>query len=179
MKKNDLDSNTLENIFLRQILFSCKTFGQAKERGPLGPARHLVEEVKELIESLENFKQDTKSTMAVFDEYADCFILILDSYWRFCDASDIVSYHNTDELMRYFYHTIAAKQEINEKRKWNNQISKDNPTDQPIFHKKDSLLTCPMCKNKVDILHRDRPQPLRAIFVCKKCLENLLSIKLK
>lgn len=50
--------------------WSQKTFGSDEERGPIGPLKHLILEAEEAIESGER------------DEYADCFILILDAARR-------------------------------------------------------------------------------------------------
>lgn len=65
-----------------QVMSWCRaTFGKAPERGPTGPAKHLVKEAKELLEALGPEGQLT-SQAAIESELADCQILIWDIAYR-------------------------------------------------------------------------------------------------
>ncbi len=61
----------LLSLIKDQAEWSEKTFGTNKERGPLGPLKHLEKEAKE-----------AQNNPADILEYADCFILILDASRR-------------------------------------------------------------------------------------------------
>lgn len=71
---------------------------------PIPPIHHLKEELKELIEELENAKYQTIERIGF--EYADCLILLLGSAKRFGFTAN--------ELLNYCF----RKMEINEKRNW-------------------------------------------------------------
>lgn len=51
--------------------WSEKTFGSRRDRGPIGPLKHLEKEAREA--------QDNTLDLT---EYADCLIILLDASWR-------------------------------------------------------------------------------------------------
>lgn len=61
----------LDELIRDQAIWSQATFGPDTERGPVGALRHLA---KEAIEAAENPDD--------LEEYADCFLLILDAMRR-------------------------------------------------------------------------------------------------
>jgi hypothetical protein len=75
--------------------FSEKTFGPDNERGPIGPLKHLEKEAKEAYENPDNW-----------EEYADCFLLLLDAVRR--------SGHKFNQLVEAAY----KKLQINKNREW-------------------------------------------------------------
>jgi NTP pyrophosphatase (non-canonical NTP hydrolase) len=94
--------------------WSDKTFGE----GQRNPAilHHLSKEVKELIEAVEKFQASGIKTTpytdselhcrAAFEEFADCFMLLLDSAFHFgLSADNLIAF-------------TRQKLEINKKRKW-------------------------------------------------------------
>lgn len=91
--------------------WSDETFG--KYRIALPMIFHLEKEVKELQEALQVFYEGNyskeayeKNEKAVFDEYADCFTLLLDSASHFgIDTRKLLEISET-------------KLEINKKRRW-------------------------------------------------------------
>lgn len=98
---------SLEDIKCIIADFSDRVFG--KDRPYTAPLHHLKKEVDETIEDGDIF------------EYADCLLLLLDSYRKkFPDKS-------TDELLE----ACKQKMEINEKREWG------EPDDNGVYlHKK-------------------------------------------
>lgn len=71
---------SLETWIVLQRCWSEKTFGPAYRRGPLGPTKHLLKEVRDevipLLESLDTSKAQ------VTEELIDCIFLIFDAAWR-------------------------------------------------------------------------------------------------
>lgn len=85
--------------------FSDETFGTGNRNPAI--AMHLREEVEELIDALKKGKgSDPDKRHQLLFEYADCFILLLDSL-RSCGFS-------TYDLIA----ASRAKMKINRKRKW-------------------------------------------------------------
>jgi NTP pyrophosphatase (non-canonical NTP hydrolase) len=78
--------------------------------GQRNPAivHHLVKEVPELIEAIEKFqlKESYENTQRVGFEFADCFMLLLDSASHFGLTAGNLLYYTEQKL------------EINKKRKW-------------------------------------------------------------
>lgn len=60
--------------------WSQATFGTDRERGPLGPAKHLQKEIKEVLEHLE--VDTTFNPDKLLEEYADCLFLLFDTTRR-------------------------------------------------------------------------------------------------
>lgn len=85
--------------------WSRDTFGLTKDRGPIGPAKHLAKEAQEFIEA--NGKDSS------LEEIADMQFLVLDILTR--------SGYNFGELVE----ALKAKLEINRSREW----PKGNPDD--------------------------------------------------
>lgn len=73
MKKDYFDGigERLLNLVVDHARWSQATFGDDFDKGPIGPLKHLKEEVQEWIDN-------PKDRM----EAADCFILLLDAYRR-------------------------------------------------------------------------------------------------
>ena len=92
-----------------QSEWSQATFGTDAERGPMGALKHLEREAREAQEN------PTEP-----EEYADCFLLILDAARR--------AGIKPTELMRH----ALAKMEINKARSWPKPTS-----DEPVEHIKD------------------------------------------
>ncbi len=89
-----------------QADWSQATFGTDQERGPLGALRHLEKEARE-----------TQAAPDDIEEYADCFLLILDAARR-AGISPL-------QLIE----ASKRKMEINRQRKWPRPVD-----DQPVEH---------------------------------------------
>lgn len=61
----------LDKLSQEHAMWSQETFGDDKERGPMGPLKHLEKEAKEV-----------QANLADKSEYADCLLLILDASRR-------------------------------------------------------------------------------------------------
>lgn len=104
----------LQNLMNEISEWSDETFGE----GQRNPAilYHLKKEVPELIEAMEKFqKENTIMTpykkandqlKKVWEEYADCFMLLLDSADKFGLTAERLEYITRNKL------------EINKKRQW-------------------------------------------------------------
>lgn len=89
-----------------QAEWSQATFGSDQERGPLGALRHLEKEARE-----------TQAAPDDVEEYADCFLLILDAARRAgISPSQLVA-------------AGRRKMEINRQRTWPRPVD-----DQPVEH---------------------------------------------
>jgi len=88
-----------------QSRWSQATFGTDQERGPLGALRHLEKEARE-----------TQEAPADSEEYADCFLLILDAARR----AGISPLQLIDAAQR--------KMAINRERTWPKPVD-DNPVE--------------------------------------------------
>lgn len=89
------DYYPFRHLYDRVMVWSASTFGTAKERGPLGPLRHLEKEAAE-----------AQADCGDLTEYADCLIVLLDATWR--------AGFSSDQLVN----EAIAKMLINEKREW-------------------------------------------------------------
>lgn len=92
-----------------QSEWSQATFGSDQERGPLGALRHLEREAREV-----------QADPGNAEEYADCFLLILDAARR-AGLSPL-------ELIR----ASSQKMDINRARKWPRPVD-----DHPVEHIRD------------------------------------------
>lgn len=98
----------IELVYLQHAQWSQSTFGSDKERGPLGPIRHLKKEAEEL-----------EANPYDASEYADALLLVFDASRR--AGIDFPA------LVR----ATAAKMEVNRQREW-----PKGEADQPIEHKR-------------------------------------------
>lgn len=87
----------IKQLLEQQKEFSSKTFGEIPFTAPL---HHLLKEIKEVL--------DESESGAALTEFADCFLLLLDAYWR------RFPYWNTDQLVSAAFNKL----EVNKKRKW-------------------------------------------------------------
>lgn len=103
---------TLQDLQTELGIWADKTFGEGK---PIPTAKHLIKEAKELVEALENFERCqsleeewnyASTNMKICDEFADCFLLILDCARRYGV--------NTELLIKL----SVAKLAICKTRKW-------------------------------------------------------------
>lgn len=104
----------LQNLMVDIASWSDATFGE----GQRNPAilHHLKKEVQECIEAVENFQnrssiespycESGRRCLEAFDEYADCFMLLLDSAYHFGLSAGALILFTRDKL------------EVNKKRKW-------------------------------------------------------------
>lgn len=114
-------------FWYRQSLWSQQTFGLDRDRGPIGPLRHLEKEVKEAIDEVYNPEQgslviDSYGLQKVVDtglhmEIVDCFFLVTDAARR-----SGLDYNQFMDL-------VDQKLEINKNRTWNKST-----TDEPVEH---------------------------------------------
>jgi hypothetical protein len=95
----------LHDLANNQAEWSQATFGTDQERGPLGALRHLEKEARE-----------TQEAPADSEEYADCFLLILDAARR-AGISPL-------QLIEAAHRKMA----INRERTWPRPID-DNPVE--------------------------------------------------
>ncbi len=104
----------LQNLMVDIASWSDATFGE----GQRNPAilHHLKKEVQECIDAVEKFQKGTsiespyceseKRCREAFDEYADCFMLLLDSAYHFgINALSLILF-------------TRDKLEVNKRRKW-------------------------------------------------------------
>lgn len=96
----------LYEFWKQQAAWSEATFGTTAERGPLGPLKHLVKEVQEVI------KDPTDIV-----EFADCLFLIFDSARR------------AGFTYEQFVEAAWKELEINKARKWQPIVSGDEPVE--------------------------------------------------
>ena len=61
----------IEEFWKQHSEWSQKTFGLDKERGPIGPLKHLEKEIQEVLKNIRDI-----------EEYADCLFLIFDATRR-------------------------------------------------------------------------------------------------
>ena len=104
----------LQNLMNDISEWSDATFGDLQRNPAI--LHHLSKEVKELIDAVEKFQECSIQTTkyceseslckSTFDEFADCFMLLLDSAHHFGLSAD---------TLIAFTH---QKLEINKKRKW-------------------------------------------------------------
>ena len=68
----------------RQAEWSQETFGPDKERGPLGPLKHLQKEAGEAVREAEKLTnlEPGQSMEALREEIADCLFLVFDAARR-------------------------------------------------------------------------------------------------
>lgn len=98
----------LHDLASDQSQWSQATFGADSVRGPMGALKHLEREAKE-----------AQADPTNIEEYADCFLLILDAARR-AGIKPI-------ELMK----AAQAKMEINKARQWPKPVD-----DEPVEHVK-------------------------------------------
>ena len=107
------DDTEMKTCELQQLMdsiseWSDKTFGESQRNPAI--LYHLLKEIPELIEAIKELQKLEHANNDIFEkvffEYADCFMLLLDS------ASHIGISAKT--LLRY----TKKKLEINKKRKW-------------------------------------------------------------
>ena len=96
--------NELQNLMDEIAEWSDATFGYGQRNPAI--VYHLKKEVKELIKALKRSKKNEDYTVAVHKEYADCFMLILDSARVFGLNAELLI-----EL-------TDIKLQINKNRKW-------------------------------------------------------------
>lgn len=102
----------LQNLMNNIRTWSDGQFGEL--RPPTTMLNHLKKEVPELIEAIKDYQKNNSAFSSnpndylskVFFEYADCFMLLLDSASHFGITADA--------LMNYTEHKL----EINKNRKW-------------------------------------------------------------
>src|SRR5215469_8931895 len=111
---NDLPNLSFTDFWYAQAAWSNKVFGTELERGPLGPARHLLKEVQEeLIPAIESGAESS----VVHEEVIDCLFLIVDTARRAkLDPFTLIE--------RAF-----EKLEVNRQREWQKPTS-----DEPVEH---------------------------------------------
>ncbi len=115
MKTSELHIGTaLWVLAYDQRQWSEATFGSDDERGPVGALRHLRREAKEAIDNPHDA-----------EEYADCFLLIVDAARR--------AGFSIGELL----HAAQLKLEINKGREW----PEPGEDGQPVEHVVDSEVT--------------------------------------
>lgn len=104
------------DLWCDQREWSEATFGTPQQRGPIGPLKHLGKEVGEVLAAI----CDGKPEAEILEEFADCFILAIDSAQR--------AGFGYNEVCR----AIAAKQSKNRQRTWPTGV----PSDEPVEHVK-------------------------------------------
>ncbi len=111
--------HSMKDFWNKQAEWSQETFGKDSERGPIGPAKHLLKEVRdEVLPMLENGTfADPTSQEARLEEFADLLFLVFDSTRR--------AGFSYKELLK----AAHKKLEKNKKRTWNKPI--DN---EPVEH---------------------------------------------
>jgi NTP pyrophosphatase (non-canonical NTP hydrolase) len=72
-------NQTLQEFWRQQAAWSNATFGLDSERGPIGPTKHLLKEVNEVLEHLE---AGTYEAEKLLEEFADCLFLLFDAVRR-------------------------------------------------------------------------------------------------
>jgi hypothetical protein len=110
------------NFWFQQSRWSQETFGSDQERGPRGPILHLVKEVKEVLDALNEVSghaYDSGYKFPVQMELVDCFFLVTDAARR-----SGLTYED-------FMNLVFKKLEINKKRNWGG--GKYNPN-MPVEH---------------------------------------------
>lgn len=99
-------AEAFDDLVKDQSRWSQETFGSDKVRGPLGALRHLEREAREAQADITNI-----------EEYADCFLLILDAARRAgCKPMELIK-------------AAQAKMLVNRQRKWPKPVD-----DQPVEH---------------------------------------------
>lgn len=116
---NDSIGGLLCDLSSKQAKWSQETFGDDSDRGPVGPLKHLKDEVDEAIAAtgIENNPDDS------LEEFADIFLLAIESARR--------SGFTLHELAM----ASTAKQIVNMSRKWP-AIGSQN-LDSPVCHIKE------------------------------------------
>ena len=92
MKLNELKDKAAD--------FSDRTFGS--KNPTTAPIHHLVEEVEELLECLENGTDP-------LDEFADCFLMLVDAFRK---------YYGNDVDMQKLIDACSDKLDVCETREW-------------------------------------------------------------
>ena len=95
----------IQKFWNNQAEWSQKTFGSDAERGPIGPLKHLLKEVQEVLD----YPDDDF-------EYADCLFLLFDAARR------------KGMTLKTLIETCETKLEINKMRNWNKPTD-DNPVE--------------------------------------------------
>ena len=98
--------NELQKLMSDIAEWSDATFGEGQRNPAI--VYHLHKEVKELIEAIEEFQNDKTNDNLdeAMNEFADCFILLLDAAHHFGLRASMIHLICTDKLA------------INKKRKW-------------------------------------------------------------
>lgn len=100
-----MSDGRVQRFWNDQAAWSQNTFGLDSERGPIGPLKHLLKEVQEVID---NSDDDF--------EYADCLFLLFDAARR------------KGMTLQTLIETCETKLEINKMRKWSKPTD-DNPVE--------------------------------------------------
>jgi NTP pyrophosphatase (non-canonical NTP hydrolase) len=115
--------NRVEQFWAEFSAWSQKTFGTDTECGPLGAARHLEKESKEVQQSLQRLARIEGVWLPGFEhehlkeEIADCLFLVFDTARRSGLTLDTL----LDQAFR--------KLEINRSRRWQKPTSDDQPVE--------------------------------------------------
>lgn len=99
--------------------WSQATFGLDKDRGPIGPLKHLIKEVNETLLEIERYSntQSEEHLEKMKEEFADCLFLVFDATRR--------AGFTYNELL----YAAFKKLEKNKRRVWNKPTS-----DEPVEH---------------------------------------------
>jgi len=117
---------TIFMVATRQADWSQQTFGSDKERGPIGPLKHLIKEADEAQsawgawQALEASLDDDLASVAklgLLEELADCSLLLFDALRR--------AGFTTVDLVSMMW----KKQILNEKREWNVKVDNESPVE--------------------------------------------------
>lgn len=105
-KARNVSSFRLQTLMIEISDWSDKQFGTIKRNPAI--VYHLLKEVQELIDEFNSTKNLSDKQQSIRMEFADCFMLILDSAHNFgLSADDLID-------------ASKEKLEINKERKWGN-----------------------------------------------------------
>lgn len=120
----DLFDN-IADLVHSQSEWSQKTFGSDEERGPIGALRHLEIEARETCEEWRFFRSGKSDRQSVNEEFADCFLLLLDASRR------------AGLSFRELLDAAIAKHEKNKRREW---PKIEAGGESPVLHVKDEVV---------------------------------------
>jgi hypothetical protein len=114
-------NDVMEDFWNEQAAWSRSTFGADTERGPIGPVKHLLKEVRdEALPLAEAFRMDapaSETTTDLHGELVDCLFLTFDAARR---AG--MTYH---EMLEGAFRKLA----INKARTWPKPTSSTEPVE--------------------------------------------------